>query len=90
MERILSILSIFQNSIVLKSKVVSSYIVAHQEFVTRLLSWIPSLFQISSGFRALFAEVFFESKSRKENLIDYIRGDVNEKQRYCDGAKKAA
>ena len=53
------------NSTVLTSKVVPSYIVAHQEFVTRLLAWIPSLFKISSGFRALFAEVFSRSKSKK-------------------------
>ena len=41
----------------LKSKVVNSYIVAHQSFVARLLGWIPTLFERSSGFRALFAEI---------------------------------
>ena len=44
---------------VLKSKVVPSYIVAHQNFVMRLLEWLPSLFRVSSGFRAIFAQVLF-------------------------------
>ena len=41
----------------LKSRVVPSYVVAHQDFVARLLNWLPSLFEISSGFQALFSEV---------------------------------
>ena len=44
---------------VLKSKVVPSYIVAHQNFVMRLLEWLPSLFRVSSGFRAIFSQVLF-------------------------------
>jgi len=44
---------------VLKSKVMNSYIVAHQAYVSRLLKWIPTLFERSSGFRAIFSEVVF-------------------------------
>jgi len=52
---------------VLKSKVVPSYIVAHQWFVSKLLAWIPSLFKVSSGFRAIFSEVVF--RNRKETNV---------------------
>ena len=51
----------------LKSKVVPSYIVAHQWFVSKLLAWIPSLFKVSSGFRAIFSEVVF--RNRKETNV---------------------
>ena len=54
---------------ILKSKVVPSYIVAHQWFVSRLLAWIPSLFKVSSGFRALFAEVIFMNKKETNVLL---------------------
>jgi len=46
---------------VLKAKVVPSFVVAHQAFVMRLLEWLPSLFRVSSGFRAIFAQVLFMS-----------------------------
>jgi len=57
------------HSMILKSKVVPSYIVAHQWFVSRLLAWIPSLFKVSSGFRALFAEVIFMNKKETNVLL---------------------
>jgi len=44
-------------SSVLKSTVVKSYAIAHQAYVARLLKWIPTLLERSSGFRAIFSEV---------------------------------
>ena len=52
-----------RHSTVLKTRVVSSAVVAHQQFATRLLAWLPSLFKVSSGFRALFAEVALSSQA---------------------------
>ena len=43
----------------LKTVILPSYIVAHQNFSVRLLDWLLRLFTKCSGFRALFAEVFF-------------------------------
>ena len=48
--------------------VVPSYVVAHQAFVEKLLNWLPSLFQISSGFRALFAEIMYMELSKKISI----------------------
>ena len=61
----ISALTRISHATVFKSNVVPSYVVAHQAFVAKLLNWLPSLFEISSGFRALFAEVFLGAKSRK-------------------------
>jgi len=57
-----------QHATVLKSKVVPSYVIAHQWFVSRLLAWIPSLFKVSSGFRALFSEVVFMN-TKETNVV---------------------
>ncbi len=43
----------------LKTKILPSYVVAHQYYSMRLLKWMPKLFSKCSGFRALFSEVFF-------------------------------
>jgi E3 ubiquitin-protein ligase UBR2 len=43
----------------LKTKILPSYIVAHQNFAIRLLNWLTTIFSKCSGFRALFANVFF-------------------------------
>ena len=48
--------------------VVPSYVVAHQAFVAKLLNWLPSLFEISSGFRALFAEIMYMELSKKISI----------------------
>ena len=55
----------------LKSRVVPSYVVAHQDFVARLLTWLPSLFEISSGFRALFSEVCFLHRQSSISNVNY-------------------
>ena len=55
-ERISS-LTRLPHSTVLKSAVVTSLQVAHERFAARLLSWVPSLFKKSSGFRALISQV---------------------------------
>ena len=49
----------YRLEIPLKTRLMPSYIVAHQNFAVRLLKWLTTLFGRCSGFRALFAEVFF-------------------------------
>eukprot|EP00092_Neocalanus_flemingeri_P020804 GFUD01022541.1.p1 GENE.GFUD01022541.1~~GFUD01022541.1.p1 ORF type:complete len:1872 (+),score=427.20 GFUD01022541.1:98-5617(+) len=65
---------------VLKSKVVPSYVVAHQMFVSRLLTWIPSLFKVSSGFRALFSQVVF--MNRKETNVVLKKNNLSSSEPY--------
>ncbi len=43
----------------LKTKILPSYVVAHQNFAVRLLDWVARLFTRCSGFRALFSQVVF-------------------------------
>ena len=64
----ISALTRISHATVLKSNVVPSYVVAHQAFVAKLLNWLPSLFEISSGFRALFAEIMYMELSKKISI----------------------
>jgi E3 ubiquitin-protein ligase UBR2 len=57
----------------LKTAVLPSYVVAHQEFAIRLLQWLPTLFDRCSGFRALFAEIAFSVKIIKNNSAFFER-----------------
>ncbi len=50
----------------LNTRVVPSHVVAHQAFAIRLLGWLVKLFGRCSGFRALFAEVFFSVRRETE------------------------
>lgn len=43
----------------LKTAIVPSYAIAHQDFAAKLLEWLVSMFEQCSGFRALFAEIAF-------------------------------
>ncbi len=47
----------------LKTRIIPSYVIAHQEFALHLLNWLPSLFDKWSGFRSLFAEIAFSSEA---------------------------
>jgi len=53
----------------LKTSVIMSYLVAHQEFAFRLLQWLSEQFERCSGFRALMAEVFFREISLFRQLL---------------------
>ena len=70
----------------LKTKVVSSYVVAHQDFVSRLLNWIPSLFEISSGFRALFAKIMFQELKKSIVIKSLLDGSKREASSLCQAA----
>jgi hypothetical protein len=48
----------------LKTNIVPSYVMAHQVFAVRLLEWLTGLFARCSGFRALFADVFFNVRRK--------------------------
>ena len=45
-----------------KSKVLPSYIGAHQTLVTRLQEGPPSLFRVSSGYRAVSSQALFKNR----------------------------
>ena len=81
----ISALTRIRSRTVLKSRVVSSYVVAHQDFVSRLLTWLPTLFDISSGFRALFAQIMFQ-KLEKNIFIKTLDGSKTETKTLCQAA----
>ena len=52
----------------LKTSIVPSYSIAHQDFAVMLLEWMASLFEQCSGFRALFAEIAFSVRAFKRKV----------------------
>ena len=47
--------------------ILNSHMIAHQNFALRLLNWIQSFLDFSSGFRALFSETIMDSRDYKAN-----------------------
>eukprot|EP00095_Tigriopus_kingsejongensis_P008844 maker-scaffold15_size728074-snap-gene-2.18 protein:Tk08844 transcript:maker-scaffold15_size728074-snap-gene-2.18-mRNA-1 annotation:"ubiquitin-protein ligase e3 component n-recognin-" len=54
-----------------------SYVVAHQNFAVQLISWLPTLFQKCSGFRALFAEIALSKDSADLIVVPNVPDHMN-------------
>ena len=64
----------------LKVVVMHGYVVAHQTFTLRLLSWLQSLLDKSSAFRALFSNVLLEKaepSGKVSRLENFLRHDTS-------------
>ena len=64
----------------LKVQVMHGHVVAHQTFALRLLSWLQSILDKSSGFRALFSKVLLEKaepSGKVSRLENFLRHDTS-------------